>query len=376
MPRRKQTRRRRQSTPRPTAWRPYLPDELDEFLDALDIEDELDELEMMFGDEPAPGRPGYRPVVTRRGDLVGSPLARAWADRVGDCGAGVARLARGLDYLVSGAVLDLQVREAQIAAVVQGTRRYRVVVDLVLPPKADRQAALERVQHARAAALPGSGPQLAVQNALVAGGSHLFPSYAQLGPECSCPDGAPCKHAVATILGFGVLLSREPELLFALWGYSRDEVRTEPIFTLPPLAMDKRPLADPLDVAFGIDLLVSPQMLPPETDDRAPRPPSAPAEDTVDAVDTAPTDLPPVATGDMLRREDTVVAVDTAPAASASLPPCEQPEVQRDYLRVLGLPARTIDNWLRTGVLRPTDRKDTYERTPEANRRIASFLAR
>jgi hypothetical protein len=37
---------------------------------------------------------------------------------------------------------------------------------------------------------------------------------------------------------------------------------------------------------------------------------------------------------------------------------------------------RTIDAWLRSGVLRKTDRDGVYERTPEANRKIADFLAR
>lgn len=339
MPRRKQTRRRRSWTPRPSAWRPDPFDELDELLGALDVEDELAELETLFGDEPE--RLGARPVRSRSGDFRESPLARAWADRVGDCGAGAARLARGLDYLVSGAVLDLQVSEARLAAVVQGSRRYRVVVDLVLPSKADRQAALERVQHVRAAAPPGTEPRLAVQQAIVAGGRHLFPSPAQLGSECVCPDGAPCKHVVATVLGFGALLACEPELLFSLWGVAPDEVHATPPFTVPPLAADRQPLADPLAAVFGIDLLDLSAALAPG--------PGSPA--------------PTEARG----------ATSTAPAAT---PPSEQAEVRRDYLRVLGIHARTIDAWLRAGVLRPTDREGIYVRTPEANRKIASFLAR
>ena len=353
MPRRKQTRRRRQWTPRPTAWPPDPPDELDEFLGALDIEDELDELEMLLDDGPEPARPGARPVRSRRGDFIDSPLARAWADRVGDCGAGVARLARGFDYLVSGAVLDLQVSEARLAAVIQGSRRYRVVVDLVLPTKADRQAALERVQHVRAAAPPRTEPRLAVERAIVAGGSHLFPSPAQLGPECTCPDGAPCKHVVATVLGFGVLLARAPELLFSLWGAALDEIHATPPFAIPPLAADRQPLADPLAVVFGIDLLdLAVPCAPPSSGDGAAAPtpvPGAPA--------------PAEAQG-------------ATPTALVTPPPSEQSEVRRDYLRVLGIQARTIDAWLRTGVLRPTGRKDIYERTREANRKIASFLSR
>lgn len=352
MPRRKQTRRRRQWTPRPSVWPYEPPDELDEFLGALDVEDELDELEMLFGDQPEPSRPEYRPVRSRRGDFIGSPLARAWADRAGDCGAGVARLARGLDYLVSGAVLDLQVSEARIAAVVQGSRRYRVVVDLILPARSDRQAALERVQHARTTA-PGIDPRLAVEHAIVAGPSHLFPSPAQLGPECTCPDGPRCKHVVATVLGFGVLLAREPELLFSLWGVAPDELHATPPFTIPPLAADRQPLADPLAVVFGIDLLdLAVPCAPPSPGDGAAAPTPVPGS-------PAPTE-----------------ARGPTPTVPVTTPPSEQSEVRRDYLRVLGIQARTIDAWLRTGVLRPTGRKDIYERTPEANRKIASFLAR
>lgn len=343
MPRRKPA-RRRQWTPRPSVWHHEPLDELDEFLGVLDVEDELGELEVLFDDDPGPR--GTRPVRSRRGDFIESPLARAWADRAGDCGAGVARLARGLDYLVSGAVLDLQVSEARLAAIVQGSRRYRVVVDLVLPAKADRRAALERVQQVRAAP-PEAELRLAVEQAIVAGPSHLFPSPAQIGPECTCPDGAPCKHVVATILGFGVLLSREPELLFSLWGISREEVHAAPPFAIPPLAADRQPLADPLAVVFGIDLLdIAIPAAPLASDSAAAPTPGSPA----------PTETP--------------AAAPTAP------PPSEQSEVRRDYLRVLGIQARTIDAWLRTGVLRPTGRKDVYERTPAANRKIASFLAR
>ena len=44
-------------------------------------------------------------------------------------------------------------------------------------------------------------------------------------------------------------------------------------------------------------------------------------------------------------------------------------------LQVLGLQSRTIDAWLREGVLGRTDRRDVYLRTPEANRRISRYLA-
>lgn len=54
----------------------------------------------------------------------------------------------------------------------------------------------------------------------------------------------------------------------------------------------------------------------------------------------------------------------------------QQSEVQREYLRVIGISARTIDTWLRSGVLRKTDRAGVYERTPEVSQKITDFLAR
>ena len=63
-------------------------------------------------------------------------------------------------------------------------------------------------------------------------------------------------------------------------------------------------------------------------------------------------------------------------APDAALPPSALPEVERAYLRVLGIPACTIDSWLRAGVLGPTTRPNVYTRTPEANRRISTYLER
>ena len=50
------------------------------------------------------------------------------------------------------------------------------------------------------------------------------------------------------------------------------------------------------------------------------------------------------------------------------------PEVTREYLRTVGVPTHFIDAWLREGVLRRTHRHGIYERTPEADRRIAALM--
>lgn len=57
-------------------------------------------------------------------------------------------------------------------------------------------------------------------------------------------------------------------------------------------------------------------------------------------------------------------------------PPVPPTEVTRGYLMFIGIRSRTVDLWLRDGVLLATSRFHVYRRTPEANHRIAARLAR
>jgi len=367
MARRKKTTRRR--------WTPLgafkALEAFDDLLGGFDIEDELGELEGLLGDPLdrvviALARPP-RPIRARHDQLSCQLLTRTWCGRVGDCGAGGARRERGVDYLVHGAVHDLQVGPRRLAATVLGSRRYRVDVEILLPPQADMQATLERVQRARGST--GTDPRLAAQRAILSGGPKLFPSAAQLHSECTCPDGPRCKHVVAAVWAFGVLLDREPEQLLSLWGLDMQDPQAAGVFVLPSLAADKQALVDDLAI-FGIDLLD----------------PCAPAIMTVIAVESsqpAAADEP----ASLATSEATPVLATTEPAVAeswpqapvvmpSSTPPSQQSEIRRDYLQVIGISPRTIDAWLRSEVLRRTDRDGIYERTPEASRKIAAFLAR
>lgn len=370
MARRKKTTRRGRK-PRAAYEGLKVYDELFGGFGGLDIEDELDELEALLGDPldrvvMAIARPP-RPIRARHDQLVLQPLTRSWCARVGDCGAGGARRERGIDYLVHGAVLDLQVGPRRLAATVQGFRRYRVDVEILLPPQAAMQATLERVQQACTAST-GTDPRLAVQRAILSGGPGLFPGAAQLQRECTCPDGPSCKHVVAAVWAFGVLLEREPEQLLSLWGLDVKDPqattiarKSSGVFVLPPLAVDRHPLVDDLAI-FGIDLL----------DLEAP---------AIEATTAAESSLPAAADepqpGSFVAPPTVATPEPAAPEPSpASTPPSQQLEVSREYLRVIGISARTIDTWLRSGVLRRTDRAGVYERTPAASQKITEFLAR
>jgi hypothetical protein len=109
--------------------------------------------------------------------------------------------------------------------------------------------------YSRPAPPNGADPRLAIQRAILSGGPGLFPSAAQIHSECTCPDGPRCKHVVAAVHAFGVLLDREPEQLLVAVGPRREGVRwPRPGSCSPPLAADRRPLVDDLAI-FGIDLL-------------------------------------------------------------------------------------------------------------------------
>lgn len=273
-----------------------------------------------------PPRRSARRVRASRATFARDALSRMCLERAGNCGVDEGRRRRGLDYLFTGAVLDLQVRGGRIVASVQGTRRYRVDVEVLVPSKTRLQPVLERLHQART----GLGFETASLRAAIAvGGPDLLPSAVQMRPSCTCPDGPHCKHMVAAVYGFAACLDTEPELLLTLWGVDADAFRAPPTLVLAPLAgAETRALTGDLAALFDIDLVS----------------PSSP-------VPRVPVDPP-------------------APPPSAS------PEVSRDYLRVLGLPTRTIDAWLREGVLRRTGRHGVYERTTEASRRISERLAR
>ena len=65
-----------------------------------------------------------------------------------------------------------------------------------------------------------------IEEAFGAVGGSLFPAtLSELHTECSCPDWAnPCKHVAATYYLIGVEFDRDPFLLFALRGATKDQL--------------------------------------------------------------------------------------------------------------------------------------------------------
>ena len=131
------------------------------------------------------------------------------------------RIGRGRTYVRSGAVLDLQIQEGHIKALVQGSESdpYSIVIkikslekDIWEEIKGFCAGKLDSLQKL----LMGKFPE-DLGEMFTARGEGLFPSPEEIDFDCSCPDIASmCKHVAATLYGVGARLDHEPNLFFLL----------------------------------------------------------------------------------------------------------------------------------------------------------------
>jgi uncharacterized Zn finger protein len=170
------------------------------------------------------------------------------------------RLPRGRTYVRNGSVVDLQVDEGRVRALVSGTEMYKVHVK-IKPLAAEKWSEIK----SRCAGQIGSLVEL-LQRTLSKGvmeivtrkGDGLFPSPREITLDCSCPDWATlCKHVAATLYGVGARLDHEPKLLFTLRGVDPAEMVAAAIDqpTVVGKARKGRVLGtDELSSVFGIDI--------------------------------------------------------------------------------------------------------------------------
>ena len=131
------------------------------------------------------------------------------------------RIGRGRTYVRSGSVLDLQIQEGHVKALVQGSESdpYSIVIKI----KSLEKSIWEEIKTFCAGKLDslqelllGKFPE-ALSEMFTARGKGLFPSPKEIDFDCSCPDIASmCKHVAATLYGVGARLDHEPNLFFLL----------------------------------------------------------------------------------------------------------------------------------------------------------------
>jgi uncharacterized Zn finger protein len=161
------------------------------------------------------------PVALPGRKIAATFWGKAWCDNLEAYSDYANRLPRGRTYVRNGSVVDLQINEGRVTALVSGSDLYRI--EIKIKPLARDQ--WEKIQTECAGKIDSLIELL--QGRLSAGVMQivtrpergLFPTPKEIGLDCSCPDWADmCKHVAAALYGVGARLDEKPELLFRLRG--------------------------------------------------------------------------------------------------------------------------------------------------------------
>jgi len=218
--------------------------------------------------------PSIKPVILQGTAIASSWWGKSWNKNLEGYADYSNRIGRGRSYVRNGAVLDLQIRPGQVAALVQGTRSkpYSVTIEITgIAP-----AAWESLKKACAGKLD-SLPELlagkfpkALGELFTERGKGLFPSPKNIRFSCTCPDYASmCKHVAAALYGVSARLDTEPGLFFTLRKVEIAELVSEAVQSKSKELLDKakkkssRVMEDSdLSAIFGIQLDESPAKSP------------------------------------------------------------------------------------------------------------------
>ncbi len=164
---------------------------------------------------------------SKRGGFGESWWAKRWIEVLESFEIG-GRLSRGRSYARGGQVLSIAVQEGRISAKVQGSRPkpYDIAIEVKTLSDAEWTKvidALGRQALFAAKLLAGEMPQ-DIEPLFSEVGLTLFPAKLRdLKTGCSCPDSSnPCKHIAAAYYLLGEEFDRDPFLIFALRGMSRE----------------------------------------------------------------------------------------------------------------------------------------------------------
>jgi uncharacterized Zn finger protein len=162
-----------------------------------------------------------------------------------------ARLQRGRRYARAGQVLDFKLAPGRVTARVQGSQiePYRIVIKLRRLTDEQWKTVIGRMSSQAAFSaklLSGTLPPEA-EDVFRSAKAPLFPvSAGDFDADCSCPDWADlCKHIAAVHMILAEQFDRDPFMVFALRGRTRDDVLSE-LRVAPSAAMPKEEAPEPL----------------------------------------------------------------------------------------------------------------------------------
>lgn len=201
------------------------------------------------------------PVCIEGRGIAKSFWGKAWCQNLESYSDYASRLPRGRSYVRNGCVIDLQIDECCVQALVSGTELYKVSIkiDPVRPTqwkdlKAECAGEIGSLIDLLQGKLSGK-----VMEIMTRRGSGLFPTPSEIRFKCTCPDSARlCKHVAATLYGVGARLDEQPKLLFVLRDADYRELITQAADSIAAGPAEGEAAADVLaegDLAsvFGIE---------------------------------------------------------------------------------------------------------------------------
>ena len=185
---------------------------------------------------------------------------KAWCDNLEAYSDFENRLPRGRSYVRNGSVIDLQIMEGKVEALVQGSNLYKIKIGFKTLEPARWKTFKARCACKVTNLLDLLQGQLSkeILSDITSQDTGLFPSPSEIDLDCSCPDWAEmCKHVAAVLYGVGARLDEKPDLFFTLRGVKSEELISAVGDTASITgAIGKNKALDPDDLGdiFGVEI--------------------------------------------------------------------------------------------------------------------------
>jgi uncharacterized Zn finger protein len=189
---------------------------------------------------------------------------KAWCENLEAYSDFANRLPRGRTYARNGSIVDLQIKQGKIEAIVSGSDIYTIVISIDTLTKASWTRLKNECSQSITSLIDLLQGRFdaGVMQRLAHRTQGLFPQSKEIKMSCSCPDYAGlCKHLAAVLYGVGNRLDSSPELLFTLRNVDHLELVSEAVAegnlarTLD--AGDNSLAGSDLGEMFGIELAAS-----------------------------------------------------------------------------------------------------------------------
>jgi uncharacterized Zn finger protein len=169
----------------------------------------------------AKGKKNLHPICIEGREIAKTWWGKAWCVNLERYADYANRIQRGRSYVRSGAVVDLQIEQGIVKALVQGSRSkpYSVTIAIDTLPAKRWEAVTAACSHrisSLEALLAGKFPK-ELEMLFTDLSYGLFPTPKEIHIDCNCPDWAIlCKHAAAVLYAVGSRLDEDPSQFFVL----------------------------------------------------------------------------------------------------------------------------------------------------------------